>query len=321
MPMETKHIHVVAGVISNAKQEVLLALRADDAHQGGLWEFSGGKKEANETVEQALKRELHEELDITVEQARPFIQIRHAYPDKVVLLDVWKVEQWSGQPRGKEGQPIEWCPISQLDQKAFPAANYPIINAVKLPAHYLITPEPAKWNDKAFFYALERSLDQGMISLVQLRAKQLEEKAYCYCAEQALSLCDRYQAQLLINAAPELALSVGTHGVHLDSVRLHQYTQRPLSKTLWVAASCHHQQDLKQAQTIDADFAVVSPVNVTQSHPDVLPLGWEKFEELTKQAILPIFALGGMQVDDTATAWIHGGQGIAAIRGLWHQKP
>jgi 8-oxo-dGTP diphosphatase len=314
----SKTIHVVAGVIANSNDDVLLALRGAEAHQGGLWEFSGGKKEVDESIEQALQRELYEELGITIQQARPLIRINHAYPDKTVLLDVWQIEDWTGQAHGKEGQPIEWCTKQDLQQKQFPAANYPIVNAAKLPDKYLITPEPKQSNDKSFFYQLERSLEQ-QIQLVQLRSKHLSTKEYCYCAEKTLNLCDAYQAQLLMNATPEMALSVGTHGVHLDSKRLYQYAQRPLAKSLWVAASCHHQQDLQQTQVIDADFAVLSPVKLTQSHPHSRPLGWLMFWALTEQATLPVYALGGMQLSDIPIAWAHGGQGIAAINSLWKQ--
>jgi 8-oxo-dGTP diphosphatase len=309
-------IHVVAGVITNAADDILLALRDEKAHQGGLWEFSGGKKHADETVEQALQRELYEELNITTQQIRPLIRIQHTYTDKTVLLDVWQIERWMGQACGKAGQAIEWCAKQNLNQKCFPAANYPIINAAKLPDKYLITPEPKGRHDKAFFYQLERSIEQAQ-QLVQLRAKHLSEKEYCYCAEKALNICSRYQTQLLMNTTPEMALSVGVDGVHLDSKRLHQYTQRPLTKSLWLAVSCHHQQDLQQAQIIAADFAVLSPVKLTQSHPHSKPLGWLKFWELTEQVPLPIFALGGMQPHDIPVVWAHGGQGIAAISGLW----
>ncbi|WP_353570327.1 Nudix family hydrolase [Candidatus Albibeggiatoa sp. nov. BB20] len=314
----SKTIHVVAGVITNSNQDILLALRDAQAHQGGLWEFSGGKKEWDETVEQALQRELYEELNISIQQARPLIRVRHAYPDKTILLDVWQIEHWTGQPFGKEGQPIEWCAKQDLDQKSFPAANDPIVNAAKLPDKYLITPEPKQWNDKTFFYQLEHSLEQS-IQLVQLRAKHLSERDYCYCAEKTLSLCESYRVQLLMNTTPEMALSVGTHGVHLDSKRLHQFSERPLPTSLWLAASCHHQQDLQQAEAIGVDFAVLSPVKLTQSHPDSKPLGWLNFWALTEQTKLPIYALGGMQLSDIPIAWTHGSQGIAAINGLWKQ--
>ncbi len=308
-------MYVVVGVITNASYEILLALRDIQAHQGGLWEFPGGKIESNETVEQALQRELYEELGISVQQARPLIRIQHAYSDKTVLLDVWQIENWTGYAHGKEGQTVEWCAKHNLSQKQFPAANYPIIRVTKLPDRYLITPDQC--HDKTFFYQLERSLDKS-IQLVQLRAKHLTEKEYCHCAEKALNLCERYRAQLLVNATPEIALSVGAHGVHLNAKRLHQYTKRPLPYDLWLAASCHHLQDLQQAQKINIDFAVLSAVKPTRSHLEAPPLGWLKFWQLTEQANFPIYALGGMQKQHIPIAWAHGGQGIAAITDLWN---
>ena len=105
--------HVVAAVIVNGSQEVLLAKRPLDRHQGGLWEFPGGKVERGEDVRAALMRELNEELGIIIQDARPLIKIRHAYPDKAVLLDVWRVTAFAGEPHGREGQPIEWVAAAE----------------------------------------------------------------------------------------------------------------------------------------------------------------------------------------------------------------
>jgi len=300
-------IHVVAGVIYNAQGEILLARR-----QSGLWEFPGGKCEQGESVPQALARELQEELGIVVQQARPLIRVA----DKKILLDVWRVEAWLGAPWGREGQTVQWCRHAQdLKKFKFPAANVPIITAVQLPSLYLITPEPITLTDKKFFYRLEACLE-GTCSLVQLRAKNLTDRDYCYCAEKALKLSDHYHAQLLLNATPEMALSVGTHGVHLNSKRL--YTERPpLGTNLLIAGSCHTLEDIQQANRIKTDFIVLSPVRTTTSHPDAPPLGWHKFYQLTEQANCPVFALGGMSVAELPKSWAHGAQGIAAIRALW----
>ena len=77
-----KRVHVAAAVIRDGSGQILIARRADSQHQGGLWEFPGGKVEADESVETALARELHEELGIVVGAARPLIQVRHDYLDK-----------------------------------------------------------------------------------------------------------------------------------------------------------------------------------------------------------------------------------------------
>ena len=310
---------VVVGVVHNLVGEVLITRRPNHVHQGGLWEFPGGKCELGESVEDALRRELKEELDITVQHARPLIRIAHTYPDKKVLLDVWQVEQWHGKEIGQEGQAVQWCAHSDLAQYRFPVANSPIIAAIRLPSLYLITPEPSSAQDNHFFYQLEACLEKG-ISLVQLRARSLAEHDFCHCAEKALTVCSRYAAPLLVNATPEIALSVGANGVHLSSERLLNCIQRPLSYDLWVAASCHSLEEILQTNLIGVDFIVLSPVRNSVSHPSTPPLGWFEFFQLTEQADCPVYALGGMRVEDTLMAWSHGAQGIAAIRGLWEQE-
>lgn len=123
-------IHVAAGVILNARQEVLLALRPAHKHQGGLWEFPGGKVEAGESVQEALARELLEELNLDVLACEPFLLTEHDYGDKQVRLDVWLVTEHAGQPEGREGQRLDWVALADLGQRDFPAANLPIVEAL-----------------------------------------------------------------------------------------------------------------------------------------------------------------------------------------------
>ncbi|MDG0971318.1 MAG: NUDIX domain-containing protein, partial [Porticoccaceae bacterium] len=122
-----QRIHVVAAVIYGNSNQILIARRAAHLHQGGLWEFPGGKLEANESPYQGLVRELTEELDIRVTSATPFIQVSHDYTDKQVLLDVWQVTAFVGQARGAEGQECKWVPVSDLLSQSsnyqFPEAN------------------------------------------------------------------------------------------------------------------------------------------------------------------------------------------------------
>lgn len=122
---------VAVGVIVNEQQQVLIAKRGEQLHQGGLWEFPGGKVEVGETVSQALARELQEEVGLTVISADPFMVVKHDYNDesgkKNVLLDVWRVHRFSGVARGCEGQPIKWVHVEELDNYIFPRANRPIL--------------------------------------------------------------------------------------------------------------------------------------------------------------------------------------------------
>jgi 8-oxo-dGTP diphosphatase len=308
-------LHVAVAAIVDRQDRVLLSLRPDHVHQGGLWEFPGGKLESNESVGQALDREIHEELGIHIVTARPLIRIRHSYPDCDVLLDVWRVDGFDGAAQGREGQAIEWVPVQRLDQKTMPAANRPIIRALQLPSVYLITPEPEP-QQTLFLQCLEAALHAG-ITLVQLRAPGLEPRSYAQLAQQVVSLCHHHRARVLLNADAELVEQTGADGLHLNSQRLARYQTRPLPEHLLLTASCHDQQQLQQAREIGVDAAVVSPVQPTASHPGAKALGWAQFAEWVEHCAFPVYALGGMTAGDIATAQQHGGQGIAAIRALW----
>lgn len=122
-----KRVHVVAGIVVDPAGNILIAKRADHAHQGGLWEFPGGKCESAEEPRQALVRELHEELGIAVVECRPYWQGAHDYPDKSVLLDFWWVSDFRGDPSGMEGQPVRWVARDELGQYDFPEGNKAVV--------------------------------------------------------------------------------------------------------------------------------------------------------------------------------------------------
>ncbi len=124
-------VHVAVGVILDAQGKVLLSRRHVDSHQGGLWEFPGGKLEGGEKLTEALARELDEELGIQPQRTEPLIEVRHDYGDKQVLLDTWLVLDFSGEPRGREQQPLAWVAADDLGDYAFPAANLPIVEALQ----------------------------------------------------------------------------------------------------------------------------------------------------------------------------------------------
>jgi len=311
-------VHVAAGVVTDQQGRVLVSRRAQDSHQGGLWELPGGKCEAGESVYQALVRELDEELGIRVESARPLITVKHDYQDRAVYLDVWQILRYSGVADGLEGQPLQWLPADDLLTLDMPEADKPVINAIRLPCRYLITPNPDQ-GAEVFLQQLEQVLQQG-IRLLQLRAPKLSEQAYAQLAQQVVPLCHQYSARILLSRRYDLAESLGADGVHISSQQLQTVSQRPLAASLWVAASCHHREDLNRAEQMGADFCVLSPVNATSSHPDATPLGWQHFSQLVQECRLPVYALGGIQPADLEQTFESGGQGIAAISGLWSHE-
>jgi 8-oxo-dGTP diphosphatase len=314
-----KPIHVTAAALLDGAGRVLISRRPDGVHQGGLWEFPGGKVEPNETPLESLGRELTEELGISLQTARPLIQVRHDYGDRAIWLDVWRVESWSGDPRGQEGQAVRWAEPKSLEASFFPRADVPVITALKLPPVYLITPEPGP-NRRVFLKTLAARVRSG-VELVQLRAKTLEPLAYRALARQALALCEDYGATLLLNADPDLVTDLGAHGVHLTGERLLRQACRPLGNERWVAASCHDERELSHACRIGVDFVVLSPVRFTSSHPTSRPLGWDRFRSLVAEATVPTYALGGLGTADLNAAWDHGGQGVACTSALWRCVP
>lgn len=313
--MSESFIHVVAAVLFNAGGQVLIARRPDHLHQGGKWEFPGGKVEAGETQADALSRELYEELGVRARTFAPLIQVRHRYPDKAVLLDVWTVTRYDGDPHGREGQSLAWSAPCELARFTFPAANLPILKALTLPELYLVTPQPAR-GDARFIRALETALRAG-VKLVQLRAPDFDAGRFLAIARPALDVCHAHGARLVVNGEPEWALRLNADGAHLGSARLHGVHTRPLPPDYLLSVACHNAREIDRANTIGADLAVVSPVRATRSHPAAEPIGWPGFRALCAQAVMPVYALGGMSRRDVSCARCNGGQGIAAIRALW----
>lgn len=121
-----KHVHVVAGVLRDARGRILLARRTEGRDLAGLWEFPGGKVEPGESPEDALVRELREELGISAAIGASVIRVQMAYPDKQLLLDVREVA-FSGHPRGLEGQALAWVPLHKLADYPMPPADVPVV--------------------------------------------------------------------------------------------------------------------------------------------------------------------------------------------------
>ena len=309
-------VHVVAAAIFDDQGRVLISQRPAHVHQGGLWEFPGGKLEEGESAEQALHRELSEELGIEVRHAQPLITVPYSYPEHHVRLDVWQVTEFEGDARGCEGQPLAWVSSDQLDEYRFPEANSLIIHAIQLPALYMITGKPAD-QPELFLTKLEKALQRG-IRLVQLRAKGLHEEALLVLARQAVSLTRQYGAKLLLNGSPALLEKLPElDGIQLSSDRLTEFKARPIALQKLLGVSCHSPEQLRHAELIGADFALLSPVQATKSHPGDEPLGWDCFSQWVAETSIPVYALGGMDVLLEGEARQRGGQGIAAISALW----
>lgn len=316
-------VHVAVAVLVNDADEVCISLRHPNVHQGGLWEFPGGKVEQGESVDNALIREIKEELSLVINYSRPLIKITHCYPDKKVCLHVRKILSFDGIAVGAEGQQVRWVPTDQLSQYDFPEANISIVKALQLPDKYLITGKFTDADD--LMQRLDRAL-RNNIELVQLRLKNEEIKTLGNVPDlvhKTAQLCKQADAKLMLNIPNEVLSSINLavteiDGIHADSRTLMSLSSRP--KCNLFSASCHSVEQLLRAEKLKADFVVLSPVQKTTSHPDVQPIGWQAFAEMTETLSIPVYALGGVSANDVDKAWLYGGQGVAAISAFWEKS-
>lgn len=308
-------VEVSIGVLIRDRR-VLLAWRSGELDQGGCWEFPGGKRQAGESAQQTLHREVMEETGLRVQAARRLIEFPHDYPDVRVRLSVWLVTRWSPtQPAADSGRMYRWVAVDRLGELSMPAANGPIVQALGLPPIYLVTGRHDGDDDR--FLTRLAALVPRHTALVYLRPGLADPKAYRRLALKAVDVLPPDRATLMLRDAPRLAAELGT-GLHLTSPKLMQARARPLPRSAVVAASCHGAAQLHHARAIGVDFATLSPVAATLSHPDRPALGWAEFSRLVNDVALPTYALGGMTPAMVDTAANAGAQGVAVLSALWN---
>ncbi|MCG8325491.1 MAG: thiamine phosphate synthase, partial [Thiotrichales bacterium] len=163
---------------------------------------------------------------------------------------------------------------------------------------------------------IDRILNAGC-RMIQFRCKTRPFNEIRHLFKEILGLCEQYHACLLLNATVELALESGAHGCHLSSTELINYRPAARPYDFIIGASCHDQKEISIAEINKLDYIQLGPVARTNSHTDQEGIGWDSFRTLAQEAGLPVYAIGGMQLEDLQTAWECGAQGIAAISGIW----
>lgn len=320
---QNKVVEVAAAVMQRADGSFLLAQRPAGKIWAGYWEFPGGKVELGESVRDALVRELREELGIEVVTAYPWLTRIFTYPHATVRLSFFRVTAWHGELHPHEGQQFSWqyslTPAlsrrerAQVSVEPILPANAPILRALALPALYAIS-NAAELGVELFLERLRARLDQGL-QLIQLREKNLARDELRTLAQRVVALAQVRGAQVLLNGDVALAQEVGADGVQLASTQLAQLSERPAVN--WCGASCHSSEELRRAEALGCDFALLSPVLPTQSHPGAQHLGWKNFSAITAGSSIPVYALGGLRQDDMQLAWQQGAHGIALLRQAW----
>lgn len=313
---ERQRLQIAVGVMRDVPGgRVLIAKRRPGSGHAGLWEFPGGKCGPGEPLVEALRRELHEELGVDVDAAKPLLCVDHDYPGVPVRLHVWRITKWRGIARGREGQEIEWVAAETLHSRSFPEANRVIVSALTLSPLYVITPDLEQYD--AEFVAQAGSLIAAGARLIQFRSTRIGKAERDGVIGRLAGLCRSAGARLVINGSIAEVLQAGADGIHLSSSRLLQTNERPLDARYVVGASCHNRMELEHAARVGVDFAVLGPVRKTRTHPEVGPLGWRRFRSLAAAEGIPVYALGGVLPADMAMARRNGAHGLAMIGGIW----
>ena len=292
---------------------VLLAQRPPGKVYAGYWEFPGGKVEPAESLEAALARELHEELGSVVSRAHRWITRVFEYPHATVRLNFFRVFEWQGEPHPHEGQILSWQRPDAIEVTPLLPANFPILKALSLPSVLGISHAESLGVD-TFLARLDVALHNGL-RLIQLRDKTLPEAARLQLARATVQRARRHGARVLVNGSLELARAADADGVHLDSSAAAKLSARPDCE--WVGVSCHNASELTHAAALGADYALLSPVLPTLTHPGAPALGWDTFSALAAASPIPVYGLGGLARTDVALAQSQGAHGVALLRGAW----
>ena len=302
-------IRVACGVLQRADGAVLLAQRPEGKIAAGFWEFPGGKIEPGESASAALARELHEELGVRVRVARPLIRLRHAYSNRIVVLDTWLVTAFDGEPQSRENQALAWAALTAVSGYDCLPTVAPIMKPLRLPADYVFT--VPTMDQAAIRAGLPRLPKQA---LLRLRLPALGDAAYAALARSLADDVQRAGLKLVLDRGIGLSRELGC-GWHAPVAAWRDLTARPDVPMFF--GSAHTRDELLTLNALDADAAVLGHVQATSTHADQPPLGWQGFADAALEAGLPVYAIGGVGAGDHELAWNRGGQGCAGINAYW----
>ena len=309
----TAPVEVAVAVLILLDGRVLLARRPAGKVYAGYWEFPGGKVEPGESVRDALAREIREELGVEVERSHPWITQVYPYPHATVRLHFHRVLAWRGEPHPAEHDELSWERPESVGVAPLLPANGRVLKALLLPHEYAIS-QAAQLGVELFLGKLRARLEEGL-RLVQVREPAFSKSELASLASKVIRLARPAGARVLVNRDMALARAVGADGVHLSAAQVAAASERP--DLPLVGASAHSASELRAAERLGADFAVLGPVRRTPSHPNRAPLGWDGLREAVRGSAIPIFALGGMDRSDMDAAWARGAHGVAMVRAAW----
>lgn len=317
----TRIVPVAAAVIVRDDGAYLLGQRPAGSFYAGYWEFPGGKVETGEQPQQALVRELYEELNIRADAPEPWLVREHVYEHAHVRLHFFRVRRWRGRIAARVHSRLHWHAPQDTPPAPMLPANAPVLRALTLPSSIGITCAGALGVETQL-QRLQTALSRGL-RCVHVREPQMHTEELRAFAAAVRAYAAPAGARVMLHTggaqdcahALALARELQLDGVHLAACHAAALRERP--DLPWCSAAAHNREELRRAATLGCDYAFFSPVHATPTHPHATPLGWGNFAALAAGLPLPVYALGGVGVADLPRARAAGAHGIAAIRDIW----
>ncbi len=216
----------------------------------------------------------------------------------------------------RENQEIAWSKIDCLHNYKFPEANKTIIQTISLAPIYVISQD--SYEDYTRLFSVASECFAAGLKIFQLRLKSERNKKFHKLVDALSILAKQYNAKLILNGTASDIEIYDIDGIHFNTDELMKHSNRPISEKYILGASCHNEKELIHAIKLNVNYAFVSPVSSTISHPEQKALGWDKFNNLRKKVKFPVYALGGMTSADLMVAKSHGAYGIAMIGAIWN---
>lgn len=287
-------VDVVAAVIVDAEGRLLLSRRPEGKHLAGLWEFPGGKREARESPEEALARELREELGIEIAASQPLMSLTHHYPEKSVRLLIHRVDDFEGQATGREGQRIDWFSKQAARALPMPPADRPILQLLGVhPCWGVIGPTSGTRTATSLMQTWQSYLDAGY-GCVCLRSGGWQRRGLENLVQRCADRARRAGARWLIDApvdapidqALEHALRFDADGIVISAGDLDGNTTRPLPSDRLLVVRCAGPSDLARAARFGADLACLTPPGTASAFDGPL------LSEQIERSPLPVLVWG-----------------------------
>jgi 8-oxo-dGTP diphosphatase len=286
---------------------VLLAERTARQVAAGFWELPGGKIERGETAQQAAARELEEEVGIRARSLRPRLLYEHAFRTKRVRLHVFAVDEWTGEPAGREGQRIAWVDPADPSVAPILPSNDRLFAALALAPLWFASNADGPGESTTFLAQVRAALGAGVRTIL-VRAPHFAPDQRIALARRAVALASPFGAQALLAGTPLEAQRAGVSGLVSCACELERLAARPQTP-LWVA-TCATPEELERAIRLGADAAIASPVLPSAVDPKMKAIGWDGLRRLGEASPIPLFAEGGVSAEMVTQAQRAGAAGV-----------